>query len=234
MNVAELFKRLSHGELKDIHMGSETPGTIRTEDQAAVLGHATHALRLLFTRFPIRRDYLTIRLSEDIHRYALRPVHNESDTDVGNTEPRFIVDAENPYTGDLLKIVSLTDAYGRPLTLNKIMPDGFVRTLEFDTLYFSAPEQDKLLMIEYQAAHPALTDPVNLGQDIELPYLLEEALLAKICARVYASMNGEENAAKAGRLELEYEAVCQLAEAHDTVQATTEEEFDLFYERGFV
>lgn len=242
MIVSELFENLSYGELSNLSMSLEGSGEIRAEDQSKLVRYTNQALKLIYARFPHNRDYVNIRLSEGRHKYPLQTKYTVSANEVA-ADQQFILDSvTEPFEGNLLKIIGIRQEdiettlidETKPLKINSRYGIFSVQTLTYDTLYVGDPVDGAELRIEYQATHPRLTMPPDLTEVINLFPLLEEALELKVAARVYSSMNGEEYAAKASRLDAEYESVCQLIETKDLLQLSSSTEHDKLTNQGFV
>jgi len=241
MNVGSLFARLSYGELSDIAMGMDGDGTISVDAQPKIISHANHALTLLYSRFTCNMNYVALRVTADTRRYHFDPLHNDSDTDVGNTSPRYLADTvTEPFAGDLIKILCIKDADGTMLPLNDTAAVNAVRTLTFNKIILPELEDDtqfevgKLLTVEYQARHLELVNPADLAQEIELAPILEEALLFKIASRVFAGMRGEENMVVSRILNDQYEQVCLSVTDLDLLQNSTSDDHSRFIANGWV
>lgn len=245
MNVEQFFESLSFGELSNLKIGMEGAGSIDPVSQSKVAKFTNHALTQIHSRLPHNRNYVKIRLMETRKKYPLTILHAASDTDVGNTADRFIIDTvEDPFAGNLLKILSVKEPDDptttlvdetKQLTLNDRGSELSVETLRYDTLYFAEPEQDKELLVEYQYKHtPISVGTIVLSEEIDIAPVLEEALELKVAARIYSTMNGEENTAKAARLNQEFESAIALVKQNDLLQLSSSEAHSKLIDRGFV
>lgn len=238
MLISDLFTNLSFGELSNLSIGNEGNGTIKDSEQPKIVHYANQALTLIYSRFAHKVDYVNIMLVDGVTEYRLDPVHNVSDTDAGNTAVRFIQDtASDPFTGNFLKIRSVRDVedLSEDLLLNDTRANLTVKTTSYDTLRIAEPEAGKMLQIEYQMRHSKLAiSPVDPSEKIEIFPLLEEALEMKVAQRVFSSMNGEENAAKAARLSQEFSSYLALMDDRDLLQLSSTADHDKLTDRGFV
>src|SRR5690606_8184629 len=96
----------------------------------------------------------------------------------------------------------------RNLLINDMLApdDRVVKTVTFDTLRFAAGvgnEGDEY-EVEVQLAHPKLSVPVDLTQEIEIAPILEQGLKSLIASYHFAGMGGEEALAKAALFETSY------------------------------
>lgn len=241
MLVGDLFVNLSYGELSNLSIGNDGDGAIKDEAQPKLVRYANHALKMLNSRFPHNRDYVKIRLSADRQKYPLTKAYTVSAAQ-GDAADRFIIDnAEDPYEGNLLKVVGVQvpddedteEDETEDMQFNTRSATCSVETLSYNTLYFREPVDGQELIVEIQLAHLNLTLPVDLGEEINISPILEEALELKVAARVYSTMNGEENAAKAARLNMEYEQLCQIVEQQDLMQLSETETTSKLSDKGF-
>ncbi len=241
MLLSSFFKQLSFGELSGIAMGMEGAGTIQAADQDMLVTYTNEVLTELYTKYIHSTQYASITLDVARTVYPIRAVHNVSDTDVGNTEDRFINDTvANPFLGGILKIISVTEAVDtdmngtRNLLLNDTSSTLSIKTVTYDQLYIQAPVTDIELIVECQMAHPALSVPYVGTEDIVLNPLLFAALRAKVASKVFFAMNGEENSIKSKRLGDEYDRILDMVKLEDTMQQSSSSDNSNFYIRGWV
>ena len=81
MTLAEFFKSLSYGELRQLAMSNDGDGTIRQKDQGTVLHYTNEALMILKTRFDVGMKDVLIELRKHITFYHLRKQFAESQVD---------------------------------------------------------------------------------------------------------------------------------------------------------
>lgn len=182
--------------------------------------------------------YVKLRLEAVTTKYRLHPQHAVSNTDVGNNAPRYISDsASDPFNENLIKILSVVDISAEKpidLLLNDTADPTAVRTVAYDTLMVKNPMDGQIMEVEYVAAHPSLSIPVDVTETINLVPALHEALELYVAAKVYGAMNGEENRVRALSLMAQYEAVCRLVEEEDILQLTVSDTNTRFTTKGFV
>lgn len=242
MLLGEFFTGLSYGELNNLSMSSiDGPGTIQASEKPRLTFYTQQALTTLYTRFAHRVDYILLAQMEGIQRYAIRPVHAVTNAEVGNTEPRFLIDtAEEPFEQNILKIISVTpfddvgDIEDDDLVLNGGSDVSSIKTLTFDELYITTPVDGAQLLIEYQARHKPLDPAVDESDEIVLLPVLERAMECLVAAKVFGAMNGVENYQKSQTLEAKAETIFQMVNSDDLLQATRTDDHDVFTDRGFV
>lgn len=241
MNVAELFRNLSYGELINLKIGMDGEGSIEPSAQSRILNYAEQALEQIYVRFSHNRDYVTLKLAEGVKTYDLTQIHAATNTDETNTALRYILDTEdNPFTGRLLKILAVKDLddeedeFNQELLLNSSRNPNAIELLSYNRLHFKTVVADRLLSVELSLRHKAFPLRVDPTFEIELHPALNDALCKLIAAKVYAAMNGQENAAKAANLTAEAEMIFQRAEAEDLLQLSTSNEAPTLRDRGFI
>ena len=66
MEVLELFRRLSYGELSNLSLGSEGVGAIKDEERGKLISHTNEALLRLHGRFLLRENILFLNQVEHL------------------------------------------------------------------------------------------------------------------------------------------------------------------------
>lgn len=242
MKVSELFRRLSYGQLSNLAIASDVPGTLATKEHERIIQYTNEALLRLFSRFNLREKDLIIEMVGHITNYHLRVQYAESTNDPDISHPYIKDLLGEPFTGDVLKIleVFLDGSHSTPLPLNDQGSVNSVFTPQPDTLQVPNPIEGMPLGVSYQARHPVLRDVKLhveddlLEQWIDIPFFLENALQNYIGSLVYSHMNGQENVAKSQEYLAAYEMVCLEVEAKDLVNQSTSNNHSKFKQRGFV
>jgi hypothetical protein len=241
MTLAEFYRYLSYGELINLSIANDGDGSIVPEAQARIASYTEHALKLLYTRFAHNRHFVILETQEAIKSYQIKSTHAVSDATVGNEAVRFIKDSvDEPFQGNVLKILSLVPIADEEnidpeeVILNDNRNPDTVKFLKYDTLYFKEPVEGKQYVLEYQTGHPAFSLPPDPNQEIELHPVLHDALAKKVAAKVFGTMNGQENLTKSQLLNSEYEDICKMVESQDLLQLSTTHEFKKLTNRGWV
>ena len=242
MNVGELFANLSFGELSNLSMGMDGAGTIEATAQPRLVHFANNGMTQLYSRFAHKRDYVKIQVQEDIQRYPLRTGHSAAGLEE-TTDELYVMDTvAEPFTGNVTKIISVrsqddpdtTEDEEFNLLLNDNQSNCIVKTVTYDTLYFKEPVAGMILDIEVTQSPTVLSIPVAPSEEIDLHPLLNPALEYYVASRVYASMNGEENAAKAYQLKNQYEELLHLVDVEDLLQNSYTDSHSKLPDRGFL
>lgn len=234
MNVQELFRRLSYGELSNISLGSEGTGTIPEAKRAQVVHYANESLLRLYSRFVLRENDLILQTHEFITSYHFQPRFAVTNTEPCPGTTLYIIDHEgDPFQDDLIKVMTVTDMNNCPYPLNDREDCRSLFTPQPNVLQVPNPIQDQILAVGYQARHPLLSY-TDLEACIELPSVLEGALTAHIAHMAYSNMNGQENSAKASEHLAKYEMICGEVVERDLVSSSSSTTNSKFHERGFV
>lgn len=235
MNVTELFRRLSYGELSNIALGSVGAGSIKEEDRPRVISYVNDGLLDLYSRFVLKENDLILQLSDFITNYHFLKRFAVSNTDPTDGDTLYIQDhTGDPFTEDLIKVLQVTDAVGCQLKLNDADDPCSFFTPQPNVLQVPRPVQDQIVGVVYQAKHDTIAYD-DMDACIEVPLVLEPALRAYIASKVYQHMNGQENSAKAAEYLTLYEAKCTGVVEMDLVNSSISNSFGRkFEDRGFV
>lgn len=238
MNIEEFFTKLSYGELSNLSMGEEGIGIVGPEHRDQLVTYTDSALTAIYSRIAHKRDYVRIQVKEGVNRYKLILANAVSQDANG-----FILDsAADPFKENVIKVLAITQE-DNPLTLKDETKElrilvhpalGGIKMLSYNELYIPNPMDDVILSIEFQAQHDPLTLPADMNQPIVLAPMLHEALEMRVSARVYSSMNGEANLAKAQLLQRRYEHLMLLTEQHDLLQESESSSVDKLHDKGFM
>lgn len=234
MNISELLKQLSYGELSNLTLGSEGVGAIQADRRANVVHFVNEGLLRLYSRFVLREKDCILRLYEHITNYHFCKKFALTATTVPLEPIRYIEDTElDPFEDDLIRILSVRGPANFDLPLNDRFNIDSLFTPQPNILQVPLPVQDDIMVVVYQARHP-LIDYVDTEACIELPIVLEGALRAYVAHLVYSNMNGQENAAKAMEYLQRYELICKDVMDQDLVNQSVITTNLKFHERGFI
>jgi hypothetical protein len=231
LTVGELFKRLSFGPLSNLSMSNDGDGTIIGAKQLGLIRFANEGLLRLYTRFVLTEKEVILELDEAITQYRL-----SSEFSVSNGGPvQYLKDtAEIPFNNDVIKIMAAYSAAGTRYPLNDEHNCDSLFTPRVDTLQVPKPITGAGIHVLYQAKKVITTESISLSEVIDIPDVLDEALVAYISHKVYSSMNGQEHTAKSVELLGLFNSVCNDVEARDLVNSSLSFTNDKFSERGFV
>lgn len=234
MNVTELFRRLSYGELSNLALGNEGSGEIAEDNRAKLTNYVNQALLRLHTRFMLREDDLALRCYDYITKYRLNSDYAESNTARPEGCVPYIEDGQKPFKNDLIKVLGVRkfDACDN-LPLNDVNHSQSVFTPQPDVLQVPFPWEFEVLAVTYQANHP-LIDYGDMDARIDIPLVLEGALSSYVAYQVYCHMNGQENAGKAREYLNTHEMICQNVIEQDLLSLSVSSTNRKFHERGFV
>lgn len=232
MKLEELFSRLSYGELSNLSIGNEGRGSIKEEDIPKVTAHVNDGLLRLYSRFMLSTKQLLIEQVRHITNYHLIPKYAESTG--SDVEWPYIKDLpDEPFLGDVIRILEVHDSVGREYVLNDKDDPNSLFTPAPQLLQVPTPKAGQALAILYQARHINL-DNDDLDQEIFIPFVLEGALQSFVAYKIYSHMNGQDNQVKGQEHLNTYEGICGDVETRDLVNATFATSHHKLQERGFV
>jgi hypothetical protein len=230
MNLEELYRRLSYGELSNLAISGEGSGTIITEKRPTIISHLNDGMRKLYSRFNLREKTVVIRVQEGKMDYLLQPRYS---TQAAQVPHPYIMDtAQDPFIGDIVRILEVFDSYGQLLPLNDSGLEDSLFTPQADILQIPNHTAGSEVAANYQA----FAVPIELGStdEIEIPFALESALQSWIAYKVYTNMNTPEATAKGKEHLGLYENTCVTAEANNILGASNVSTISRFELQGFV
>lgn len=234
MKVAELFERLSYGELSNLSISGEGSGNIIDTGKPKIILYTNEGLLRLFSRYILKQNQVIIETLQHITNYHFKKKYAESS---GSNEPfKYIKDLPaEPFQEDVIKILEVFDSYGQPRLLNDKEDRRSLFTPQPDSLQVPHPVNGQALGVSYQARHQELDHKGDsiLQQDIDIPFFLEKALQAYVASKVYSDMNGQENKITGQEHLAYYEAICADLETKDLINTTHHTTHQKLERRGF-
>lgn len=233
MTLQELFKRLSYGPLSNLNLANDGNGTILDAKKPSIVEFTNEALVRLFTRFVLLEKEVILQMQEDVSFYEIKLANALSQAGTY----QYVRDSvAEPFDEDILRIQAVYDAAGTKLTLNDPSLPYSLFTPKQDTLQVVKPIAGQPLYVTYQARHPILSleTPIVDTQVIDVPLVLEEALLSYISANVYGAMNGQENQASSATHMNTFNSICAEIVDRDILSNSTSTRGCKLSDRGFV
>jgi len=218
MLVSELFRNLRYNGLSAVSTDDATPTELAANIKNQVIISANKGLMDLYSRFIIRKGFITVEVKAGVEKYQLVPANAVSQGAGG-----FILDSVlNPFEDNVLQISQIHQeqtirnelSYGTVEVNNSLghllqTETNFfsAQALNYNTLLIRGAPVGLRLVIEYQAKPVQLSYPAVETEEIFLPPTLEEALETYITCDVYGSRDGEKEMAKVRTLKVEYEEI---------------------------
>lgn len=234
MNLNELYRRLSFGELSNLSISSEGSGSIINDKQPTVVLLANEGLQELSKRFVLRDKLLLVEQQEGLTNYRLEPMYSVQNSETSGVGHPYIVDSEDePFNDAVLKILHVYDSCGRELPINDRDNFWSVFTPQNNVLQVPNPQAGLPLSVNYQTfVKPILG--VDLEETIDIPMVLEKALTSYIAGHILGNMNTQESNAKSQEHLLRFEAICAEAEDKDLLSISSSSTNTKFQKRGWV
>jgi hypothetical protein len=242
MIVSELFSKLSYGQLSSLAIGMDGAGSIAEAGKPAIVHHLNDALSKLYSSFMLKEKDLQLLMEYTITIYHLQPRFAYTYVPTGaitggrrsdDEYYRYIMDLPTaPFKGDVLKIHAVFDAEGNNIPLNDSADINSVFTPQANVLQVPRPIQSQTLSVLYQAKHiPIIGD---LQEQIEIPNVLEEALLSWIAYKVFSAMGTEQSTSKAQEHRAAYDSEIARVIVQDLVGTSVSTSNSRFENRGWV
>lgn len=216
MNLLDVFKDLSYGELRNNAIGNLIPDDNESEpdpkDYAQILSHLNRGLDRLYGRFFLASQEIYIQQYEEIETYILDSRYAVTNVD----SPELIKYIEDstafPFLDNVLKIEACFDEAGTLLPLNDHTEETSLFTPTFRSLQIPWPSNDNTTAVQFRAKHPdVIWTPGMDAESVEvaIPDSLYEALLNFIAYRAAPKMDGGVEAMAYLAL---YEQICTRVE----------------------
>jgi hypothetical protein len=197
MLLADLFSYISTLDSSSINIGGDDNGDIASNHYPKVINAINLAMIDLYTEFPVKVRGMTIQLYSHITEYYL-----DSDYAATNTEStevyKYITDtANNPFTDDVIHIVTAFNEEGEEFYLNNEEESLSLYTPSYDILQHPYPSSENAVFLTYKALPTKI--PTNSDVDtykVGLPRQLLNLLLVYVNYKLLSSVNKEESMAK--------------------------------------
>lgn len=231
MYLKDYLTELSYKELSNLALSDNGSGTIKPDRIPFVVSCINEALLRLYSKFMLKEGSLIVELRKWLSEYNLNSAYAYSNT---LSIDKYIVDGDHPFTDDLIKVLEVSDRYGRDVPLNNASNSMSVFTPRPDVLQVPNPSlYGGLLSLIYQARHPVLNFEQNPNQEIELPDTLMGALSAYVAYSVYNCINTEEATNAAQKYMQVYVALIQETTEADTMNTSISQDNSRFLKNGW-
>jgi hypothetical protein len=218
MTLQDIYDLLADGEGSQLPIFSDG---LSVDEQPKVNRYIQAGLDALYSRFPLKAKQLTIVMREEINEYPLV---------VGSP---YMDNGLVPYTGDLLKVTSVTNEACCELYINNNDQCGGVFLPEYNLLVIPNPVDGDALFVNYLDKHPSV-----IGQqanfELELPVGLITALVCYVSYRLMSGSADQLIMGKSQMLLSQYEMICQQQDMYGMVNRDWGTPSDSFAIGGWV
>ena len=191
-----------YGELHDHTLGTDLEfDTLAEKHWIRVVALINQCLKIIYTTFYIKEDQVIVDLYDHIARYELSSKFAKTNTDPAYAHnPKYISDSTiEPFTDNVVKILTVFDELGREKFLNDDAEYYSVHTLTNTTLMHPYPDGENTLAITYQALHPKLILPataptVGLKIDqveLELPVMFHNLVALYVGSKINVMLDDQ-------------------------------------------
>ncbi len=235
MLLSDLYLRLSYGPLMNLSMAGEGDGSIIAGKRPTIITHLNEGLLRLYSRFVLKENDIILKLDEGIVNYHLTARYAQTNPDPDPLDTLYIQDTElRPFNGDVIRILKVADFEQKEFKLNDAEDEDSLFTPQPLVLQYPNPEADKIIGVLYQAMHETIAYNAAGTQIIDIPAILEGALVCFIAGQIFSSMNGQEHVAKGAALISQFDAICLENQDRDLTNESISASNTKFRERGFV
>lgn len=201
MNLHDILKDLTYGELQGLKIGNLLAGEAESEPDPhqyeQIVSYINLGMTEIYKRFFLRSVEIYVQEHEEISTYLLHS--NFAQSNIASVEdPKYIMDtADNPFQDDILKIEEVYDEEGNRYALNDTSDELSIYTPTFRSIQVPYPDDEVTIAVQYRANHPRIVVDVSTeAADIEvaIPNSLYEALLYFVGSRAHKATNAEKSA----------------------------------------
>lgn len=220
MKLREVIESLFYSDLSSTSMAERTIENIKEEDLKKLIYLVNDTLTELHTRFLLKERTVILESLVWKSYYELNSKHSFLDT--GSNELKYIRDSEwDRFTDDVVKIIGVRNEVGDQLPMNDSIAWASVFTPSYNVVQLTHPYIGQAFEVSYQALHPKLVIKEHLNdtldQEISLAPPLKEVFFAKIGAKFFSGMSGQEASAKSQELTMKYEKGCDDIMLKDSI-----------------
>lgn len=225
ITLEKILRDLSHDSLSFMSDSNFSNGVIVPDQIPKVLSRVNAVLRRLSTKFVLHEKSVMIRVTDRRRDYSL----NKGDAWI-------IDDEDNPFIGDVGRILGIEMPDGRMQGLNdKAKHDSIMlrddgRALVFDDFLMSG-----VYTVIYKAATPQFEESMepNLSQVLDIPEALLNALYLGVAAMTYEGIGGADNVQMANNKWAQFQNDCDEAKINSAVEVEEYEEVNRMRQKGF-
>lgn len=224
ITLAQALKSLSSDALAFM-ASSDANQTIVGDQIPKVVNRLNSVLRRLAVKFTLSEKIVRVNITADRRYYPL-------------TEDAAWIDEDpdEPFTGDVVRILGMTMADGRSYNLNDVAKHDSILLRDNGTAfaldtYLPVGPADVI----YKAATPQFLEDgsEDQSQEIDIPEALLNALYIGVAAISYEGIGGPENISMARSKWAQFEKECAEAKINSAVEVQEYEDRNLLRERGF-
>lgn len=235
MNLDDFLFSLSTTELNGVFIAQRgEDGEYDDEKKRALISHVNAALTALYTRFNIKLGSVWLQTVKGTEHYFIDPKYAEST----NSPDAYIKDAVMPLSGEVMKILAVSDADGHSLGINRVGDVLSLGSLKHNHLSVPEAHQGKLLRVEFRSGPQLVGDkamyyPLKMVE-IDIPDVYVQAMRYFVASRVVAPVGlAADSAPNTDNYMIRYENECRVLEAASLGQ-TEEYETHRFQHSGWI
>lgn len=232
IHIHDLYRRLATGVLQNTSLAEN--GEIDEDKKPLVLTAINESLIRLHSRFILLEGAVIVEMREGRTNYPLLKKYARSQAQPDDTVPYFIMDYDEPFNEDVIKILTVFDNIGNERVLNDRDDPWSLFTPRSYVLQNPRPKHFEALSIVYQQNHRRVMDVEGEEGIIDIPETLDSALDSYIAYRCFAGINTQEAKATAADMLGHYESVCAEAVSQDLLSTSKSNTNKRFYKHGWV
>lgn len=186
MQVSEIISGLRFGELRHFNLGESATEGVFPIHYPLLISLINRGVQDIYTKVKLSHKELYIQPIVNRTTYRLHPKHAVTNT--ASTEAKFIIDSpEEPFKGNLLRILSAFTECGKEIPLNDHNDCDSLHLVGLDIIQVPDPQAENAITIIYQSGVDQLLENDDLTQEVDLPLVYKQALMFFIAGKAHLS-----------------------------------------------
>ncbi len=206
MKLKYIIDSLKYGELSQLYTDN-----FSENDYGKILSHINLGLTELHKRFLIRNGSVNILTLDGLNLYVLDSKYSSESFDSLVTP--YLLDSDNPFKNDVLKIDSVTE------NGNDLLQSGEAKVINYNSIYLYSNVADRVITVGYRASHPFIEVKDSYfdldEEEVSIPNSHLEALIYYVASRMLNPYNQPNTMHEGNNYAAKFEKACKLLEETD-------------------
>lgn len=195
MKLNDFLQDIALGELQGSPAVEMSTYQINPEYVPKIIQNLNRALEYFFSVFHLKDNQVIIQTQSGISHYYLDSHYAVSNRE-SKSKVKYILDNDlNPFSDDVIKILSVSRIDGFVYPMNDIYTYGSVLIPEYNCVQLTSGKVNDQIVVYYQAKHPSipLNTPASSTVNINIPDSFRAALQAYVACLFYQNMGGNKH-----------------------------------------
>ena len=166
-------------------------GEIKPAFKAQVVNAVNEALIQIYSEIIVEEKAIYLNYKEGMTNYELTPEHMVEDREAPDHKHYLMLPPGEKFSGDIMKILSITSVDGEALPLNNLSNPASAFTPTYNKIQIPCGRENEVFCITYQPHHVIVKESEEETEDIFLPLHLYPLLKDYVGFTIYNSINTE-------------------------------------------